>query len=257
MLNSILAEYNFNHADHILPSLNLNSANCPFTYAERSKTNTFVDWQKFKAVIISLLLYRYQFWHNLAKRHAMNTDNSLQLIYEGCLRNDAKYQRRLYELLAPKMLGVCMRYAKDHDEAQDIMQDGFIKIFRNLHSFRNEGSLEGWIRHIMINAAINRYRKNKNIILVDDLAENNNLSVRGYDSDRLEAADLMNMIQQLPGNYRNVFNMYAIEGYSHQEIGNELGISELLSRATLHRARGILKNRLSALQSREMCYMAG
>jgi len=187
----------------------------------------------------------------------MNTDNYIQLIYEGCLRNEPKYQERLYKLLAPKMLGVCMRYAKDKDEAQDIMQEGFIKIYRNLHSFRNEGSLEGWMRHIMINTAINRYRKSKNTVLVDDLAENDTISVRGHNSDRLEAADLMNMIQQLPGNYRNVFNMYAIEGYSHQEIGNELGISELLSRATLHRARGILKNRLSVLQSREMVYMAG
>jgi len=187
----------------------------------------------------------------------MNTDNYLQLIWEGCLRNEPKNQERLYKLLAPKMLAVCLRYAKDRDEAQDIMQEGFIKIFRNLNSFRNEGSLEGWIRHIMVNTAINRYRKAKNTVLVDDLAENNTLSVRGYNSDKLEAADLMNMIQQLPGNYRNVFNMYAIEGYSHQEIGTELGISELLSRATLHRARGILKNKLSAIESREHCYMAG
>src|ERR1700744_77280 len=187
----------------------------------------------------------------------MNTDNYLQLIYEGCLRNEAKCQERLYKLLAPKMLGICMRYAKDRDEAQDIMQEGFIKVFRHLVNFRNEGSLEGWIRHIMVNTAINRYRKAKNTVLVDDLAENDSLSASGYYNDRLEAADLMNMIQQLPGNYCNVFNMYAIEGYSHQEIGNELGISELLSRAMLHRARGILKNKLSVLQSREMVYMAG
>lgn len=187
----------------------------------------------------------------------MKTDNHLRLIYEGCLRNEPKYQERLYKLLAPKMMAVCMRYAKDRDEAQDIMQEGFIKIFRNLHSFRNEGSLEGWIRHIMVNTAINRYRKAKNTLLVDDLAENDTISTPSYYSDRLEAADLLNMVQQLPGNYRNVFNMYAIEGYSHQEIGNELGISEILSRATLYRARGILKNKLSALQSREMCYMAG
>jgi RNA polymerase sigma factor (sigma-70 family) len=187
----------------------------------------------------------------------MITDNYLQLIWEGCKRNEPKHQERLYKLFAPKMLAVCLRYAKDRDEAQDVMQEGFIKIFRNLHNFRNEGSLEGWIRHIMVNTAINRYRKAKNMVLVEDMAENDTLSVRSYNSDRLEAADLMNMIQQLPGNYRNVFNMYAIEGYSHQEIGNELGISEPLSRATLHRARGILKNKLSALESWEMCGMAG
>ena len=110
----------------------------------------------------------------------MHTDNYLQLIYEGCLRNEAKCQERLYKLLAPKMLSICMRYAKDRDEAQDIMQEGFIKVFRHLGNFRNEGSLEGWIRHIMVNTAINRYRKSKNTVLVDDLAENDTLSTSGY-----------------------------------------------------------------------------
>jgi len=188
----------------------------------------------------------------------MNTDNYLRFIWEGCLRNDRKSQELLYKVLAPKMLAVCMRYAKDKDEAQDIMQEGFIKIFKNLTSYRNEGSLEGWIRRVMIHSAISRYRKAKTMILVDDFNEDGNPSSgSAYNNQTLEATDLMNMIQQLPGNYRSVFNMYAIEGYSHQEIGDSLGISALLSRATLCRARGLLKNMLSEMENKEMCYMAG
>ena len=187
----------------------------------------------------------------------MSTDNYLRYIWEGCLRNERKYQELLYKVLSPKMMAVCMRYAKDKDEAQDIMQEGFIKIFKNLGSYRNEGSLEGWIRHIMVNTAITRYRKAKSMVLVDDFGENDTLSGSAYNNNTLETADLMNMIQQLPGNYRSVFNMYAIEGYSHQEIGDSLGISALLSRATLCRARGLLKNMLSEMENKEMCYMAG
>ena len=155
------------------------------------------------------------------------------------------------------MMAVCMRYAKDKDEAQDVMQEGFIKVFKNLTSYRSEGSLEGWIRHIMVNSAITRYRKSKTMVLVDDFGENDTVPGSSYNNNKLEAEDLMNLIQELPDSYRSVFNMYAIEGYSHQEIGDSLGISELLSRTTLCRARGILKNKLVKLQSREMHCMAG
>lgn len=197
------------------------------------------------------------FWHRFIKIiETMTTENYLTLIWEGCLRNERKYQEQLYKVLSPKMMAVCMRYAKDRDEAQDIMQEGFVKLFKSLHNYRGEGSLEGWIRRIMVHTAISRYRKAKTMVLVDDFGENDQLSGPAYNNNTLETADLMNLIQQLPGNYRSVFNMYAIEGYSHQEIGNSLGISELLSRATLCRARGILKTKLNAMESREMC-MAG
>ena len=187
----------------------------------------------------------------------MSTDNYLRFIWEGCLRNEPKYQEQLYRILTPKMMAVCMRYAKDKDEAQDIMQEGFIKVFNNLTSYRNEGSLEGWIRHIMVNTALNRYRKAKTMVLVDDFGDDNTLPGSSYNNNKLEADDLLNLIQELPDSYRSVFNMYAIEGYSHQEIGNSLGISEPLSRTTLSRARGMLKTKLSEMQVREMCYMAG
>ncbi|MFD0766617.1 RNA polymerase sigma factor [Mucilaginibacter lutimaris] len=184
-------------------------------------------------------------------------DNRLQTLWDGCLRNDRKQQEMLYKVLAPKMLAVCMRYAKDKDEAQDILQEGFIKMFKNMGNYRGEGSLEGWIRRIMVHSAISRYRKAKNMVLVEDFAEQGIPVSTAYNDNGLETRDLMNMVQQLPDTYRSVFNMYAIEGFSHQEIGNKLGMTELLSRTTLHRARTILKEKLNGLAVRERRYMAG
>jgi RNA polymerase sigma factor (sigma-70 family) len=183
----------------------------------------------------------------------MSTDNYLRFIWEGCLRNERKYQELLYKVLSPKMMAICMRYAKDKDEAQDILQEGFVKLFKNLNNYRGEGSLEGWIRRIMVHSAISRYRKARTMVLVDDFGEDNNMKAgTSYNGNTLEAADLLQLIQQLPDTYRSVFNMYAIEGYSHQEISNTLGLSELVSRTTLCRARGILKNKLTLLENREL-----
>ena len=179
-------------------------------------------------------------------------DDRLQTIWEGCLRNERKCQEQFYKLLAPRMLAVCMRYATDKDEAQDILQEGFIKIFRNMNNYRGDGSLEGWVRRIMVHAAISRYRKLKPIVLVEDFSADTVMPVnKAYNDNGLEAKDLMKLIQKLPKTYRSVFNMYAIEGYSHQEIGNSLGMSELLSRTTLYRARTILKDMISKLTMRE------
>jgi RNA polymerase sigma factor (sigma-70 family) len=187
----------------------------------------------------------------------MNTDNYLSEIWDGCLRNERKYQEQLYKLMASKMMAVCMRYTNDKDEAQDILQEGFVKMFTNAKNFRNEGSLEGWIRHIMVNTAISRYRRSRNMVLVDDFTDNSVPVSSSYNGNTLEADDLLNLIQQLPDNYRSVFNMHALEGYSHQEISNSLGMSELLSRTTLNRARAMLKNKLSQLQIRERHCLAG
>jgi RNA polymerase sigma factor (sigma-70 family) len=184
-------------------------------------------------------------------------DNRLQTLWEGCLRNDRKQQEMLYRMLAPKMLAVCMRYAKDKDEAQDILQEGFIKMFKNMNNYRGEGSLEGWIRRIMVHSAISRYRKAKTMVLVDDFVEQNIPMGSNYNANGLEAQDLLQMVDELPTTYRSVFNMYAIEGYSHQEISGKLGMTELLSRTTLHRARAILKNKLSELAMRESHCLAG
>lgn len=186
-----------------------------------------------------------------------NTDTRLSALWEGCLQNDRKQQEQLYRILAPKMLAVCMRYAKDKDEAQDIMQEGFIKMFKNMKNYRGEGSLEGWIRRIMVHSAISRYRKAKTMVLVDDFSEQNIQVSSSRNGNNLEANELMQMVQELPTTYRSVFNMYAIEGYSHLEISRRLGVSELLSRTTLHRARTILKNKLNSLAVRESHCLAG
>jgi RNA polymerase sigma factor (sigma-70 family) len=186
----------------------------------------------------------------------MIAENSLNRIWEGCLKNERKQQEMLYKVLAPRMLTACTRYAKDRDEAQDIMQEGFVKVFTSMHKYRNEGSLEGWIRRIMVHTAISRYRKLKPIVLAEELPEGITVQM-SYNDNNLESKDLLKIIQQLPDNYRSVFNLYAIEGYSHQEIGEALGISELVSRTTLCRARGVLKDKLSRMGIRERRCLAG
>ncbi|MCJ8208801.1 RNA polymerase sigma factor [Mucilaginibacter sp. RS28] len=178
----------------------------------------------------------------------MICEKSLTRIFEGCKNNDRKQQDLLYKVMAPKMLAVCMRYTSDRDEAQDVLQEGFIKLFKNLHNFRGEGSIEGWIRRIMTHTAISRYRKLKPMVLTEEIGEYSTPFFSTAQNNPVEAKELMNIIQELPGNYRSVFNLYAIEGYSHQEIGNMLGITELLSRTTLHRARGILKKKVLQLE---------
>lgn len=185
----------------------------------------------------------------------MITEQSLNRLWEGCLQQERKPQEMLYKALAPRMLAACLRYATDRDEAQDIMQEGFIKVFGNMHRYRGEGSLEGWIRRIMVTTAISRYRKLKPMVLTNELPEGVTVHM-SYNESSLEAKELLRMIEQLPGNYRTVFNLYAIEGYSHQEIGETLGITELVSRTTLCRARGVLKDRLSRLKVRERLCLA-
>jgi RNA polymerase sigma factor (sigma-70 family) len=185
----------------------------------------------------------------------MITEQSLNRIWEGCLNQEPKQQELLYKVLAPRMMAACIRYAKDRDEAQDIMQEGFIKVFGGMHKYRGEGSLEGWIRRIMVFTAISRYRKLKPLVLTNELPEGVTMHM-SYSNSSLETKDLLQMIGELPVNYRNVFNLYAIEGYSHYEIGEALGITELVSRTTLHRARGVLKDRLSRLTIREQHCLA-
>jgi RNA polymerase sigma factor (sigma-70 family) len=187
----------------------------------------------------------------------MTTDNRLAAMWEGCLKNDRKQQELLYKTLAPKMMAVCMRYAADRDEAQDILQEGFIKMFNNVHKYRGEGNLEGWIRRIMVHCAISRYRRLKPLVLVENISEDNSSLSRSFNAHGLEVRDLLKMIQKLPETYRSVFNMYAIEGYSHQEIGHSLGMTEISSRTTLHRARASLKEMINALTAREQHCLAG
>ncbi len=153
-------------------------------------------------------------------------------------------QEELYKRFAPKMYAVCLRYANNPENAQDLLQEGFIKIFRNLDRFRGDGSFEGWIRRIFINTSIEFYRKKSNVFSVGEkeelMVEDSSLSAL----DKLAEKDIIKLIQELSPGYRTVFNLYAIEGYSHKEIGNMLNISEGTSKSQLARAKGILKNRV-------------
>lgn len=147
------------------------------------------------------------------------------------------------------MLGVCMRYAKDQFEAEDMLQTGFVKVFRKLNDYRWEGSFEGWMRKIMVHTSIEIYRKNlRTLHVVDISVTNDQEAVSEFDMSSINIKDLLRLIQNLSDGYRIVFNMYAIEGYSHKEIGEQLGISEGASKSQLSRARAVLKSQVLKLE---------
>jgi RNA polymerase sigma factor (sigma-70 family) len=180
----------------------------------------------------------------------MNLDRTFTIdsLLDGCKKGDRKAQESLYKALASKMMGVCMRYAKDTFEAEDILQMGFVKVFQKVTEFRSDGSFEGWIRRIMVNTAIETYRKNLRSLNVVDIDEVYDQPQSTFDMGKLELNDLMKLVQQLSNGYRIVFNMYAIEGYSHKEIAKELGISEGASKSQLSRARAILKDKIIKME---------
>ncbi len=166
---------------------------------------------------------------------------SEQALLEGCRQENRAAQQKLYEHYSSLMLGICRRYLADPQEAEEVMIEGFYKVFRKVSQFREEGSFEGWIRRIMINECLNRLRKNRHKfqeVSVDNLSETDEQATT--DSD-IDAEILLAMVEQLPTGYRTVFNLYAIEGYSHKEIAEKLKISESTSKSQLSRARGLLQ----------------
>ena len=177
-------------------------------------------------------------------KHTFTIDSLL----DGCKRGERKAQENLYKSMSSRMMAVCMRYAKDTYEAEDMLQMGFVKVFTKVSEFRSDGSFEGWIRRIMVNTAIEIYRKNLRMMNVVDIDEVYDQPQSTFDMSQLETKDLMNLIQQLSSGYRIVFNMYVIEGYSHREIAETLGISEGASKSQLSRARAILKEKLTKIE---------
>jgi RNA polymerase sigma-70 factor (ECF subfamily) len=174
-------------------------------------------------------------------------------LVKNCLAGKADSQELLYRRFASRMFGVCLRYAKNKMEAEDIMQEGFIKVYQNLKHFRNEGSLEGWVRRIMVNTSINYYKSNLKYLQtldIDDCTNHESVSVAATDNISLKT--LLNLIQKLPEGYRMVFNMYVIEGYSHREIAETLGVSENTSKSQLSRARKVLQEKLKTINA--VCY---
>jgi RNA polymerase sigma-70 factor (ECF subfamily) len=176
-------------------------------------------------------------------------------LIEGCRRQNRQAQQALYELYSGKMYALCCRYVKDKMEAEDVLVVAFTKIFERIHQYKGDGSFEGWIRRVMVNESLGFLRKNKNMYVETDIeAAEREPNYEQLDSV-LEAEDLMKLIEGLPTGYRVVFNLYAIDGYSHQEIGEQLGISENTSKSQLSRARVLLQKRLLELdndQKKEM-----
>jgi len=185
------------------------------------------------------------------------TQYNIDELLEGCKAGNRKMQEALYKQTASKMMAVCMRYAKDRMEAEDVLQIGYIKIFQKVKEYRGDGSFEGWIRRIMVNTAIESYRKNLrslNVVPIEDAYEQ---PATGFDFSRLGMQDLMKVIQKLADGYRMVFNMYIIEGYSHKEIAETLGISEGASKSQLSRARAILKEEILKMEGINYATHAG
>lgn len=175
-----------------------------------------------------------------------------QALIKDCISGNQLAQKKLYDLFSAGMYGVCLMYSKDPDEAKDILQEGFIKIFQKLKQYSGKGSFEGWMRRIFINTALERYRVKQSVLMVDKdmevLAGEVDESITG----QLSANDLLDMIRELSPQYKMVFNLYAIEGYSHKEISKKLNISEGTSKSNLSRARSILQDKLMELQKREL-----
>lgn len=168
-----------------------------------------------------------------------------------CKRGERKAQEALYKQFASKMLGVCMRYATDKGEAEDMLQNGFVRVFNRLDDFRGDGAFEGWVRRIMVHSSIEYYRKHHKMVhLVDVVETGYEPSVNEAAAGNLNAKDLLGLIQQLSPNYRMVFNLYAVDGYSHKEISGIMGITEGASKSQLSRARTILKDMVTKMEDK-------
>lgn len=170
---------------------------------------------------------------------------TVNLNNEIFLKGDAKSNEMLYRYFAPRMYGICLRFAGNEMEADDILQEGFIKILTKIKNFRNEGSLEGWIRRTIINTAINYYRKNQKNSRFSDI-EGMEVPEANVENifDKFSREELLQLIQELPNGYRTVFNLNVIEGYTHKEIGKMLNISDNTSKSQLTRAKNILQKRI-------------
>ncbi|NII28329.1 sigma-70 family RNA polymerase sigma factor [Pseudoflavitalea sp. X16] len=167
-------------------------------------------------------------------------------LIKGCIAGDRRMQEELYRRFAPKMYAVCLRYANNTNDAQDLLQEGFIKVYKNLHRFRAEGSFEGWVRRVFVNTSIEHFRKKSaQLSSVSEREENTIEDADITALDSLAEKDIINIVQELSPGYRTVFNLYVVEGYSHKEIGQLLGISEGTSKSQLARAKSILQKKIT------------
>jgi RNA polymerase sigma factor (sigma-70 family) len=159
-------------------------------------------------------------------------------IIDGCKRGDNKAQRSLYAKYSRRMFGICLRYCDSREEAEEVLQEGLLKVFQKIEAYKGEGNLESWMKRIMINTALDTYRRNKNRQMETEWQDHYSGTTEAL--TELKAKDLLVIIQQLPKGFRAVFNLYAVEGYNHGEIGKMLGISEGTSKSQYARARAHL-----------------
>jgi RNA polymerase sigma-70 factor (ECF subfamily) len=166
----------------------------------------------------------------------------------GCIAGRPRAQKALFDIYAPKLLVICLRYMKEMPRAQDALQDAFVKIYAHLPSYKFEGVFEGWVKKITVNTCLDQLRKDKKLlsdISLDD--ESFKIAHQDHSLEKLMADDLLKLVQSLPDGYRTVFNLFAIEGFSHQEIAKQLKISESTSKTQYLRARAYLKDRLEKI----------
>jgi RNA polymerase sigma-70 factor (ECF subfamily) len=171
-------------------------------------------------------------------------EKDLKEIIKGCIKGKADAQKQLFKLYHRKLFGVCLRYAKDYYEAEDIAQEGFVKIFKNISKLKGIESLEGWMKKIMINTALEKYRKTDKLYLVSDYVHYEDSFEYDRTMSDISSKELMDIINELSPQYKMIFNLYAIEGYTHVEISKMLGISEGTSKSNLSRARQILQEKV-------------
>ena len=168
----------------------------------------------------------------------------LDILIEGCRKGDQGSQEKLYRQFSGAMYGLCLQYASSEEDAQDILQDGFVKVFNKIDQVKDPKAFPGWIRRVIINTALERYRSQVLLKRVDEEPHLIEDLITDSTLDKLNAEDLIRLIQELSPKYRMVFNLYAIEGYNHKEIGIKLNISEGTSKSNLSRARAILQEKV-------------
>lgn len=171
---------------------------------------------------------------------------SLNKLIKQCADNDRKAQEQIYQLFAGKLFSICLKYSKNKQEAQDNFQDGFVTIFNKIGQFKFNGSFEGWMKRVMINTVLVKYRK-KNVlnIITEEIPDE---VIVDIDDDEISLDFLLSLIQELPDRYRMVFNLYVLDGHSHKEISKMLQIAEGTSKSNLARARAILKTKIETHQ---------
>ena len=176
------------------------------------------------------------------------TEESEDNIIRRCIEWERQAQNTLYKKYCAKMFTVCFHYSKSREDAEDTFHEGFMKVFENLKHFKNAGSLEGWIRRIMVNTALEKHRKNARLFVVVNIDDNVEFLNNYFTDDilsQIEADDLMRLIQKLPPNYKMVFSLYVFEGLKHKEIAEHLGISEGTSKSNLYEAKAILQKQIN------------